>query len=45
MRYTLEVRPLAAIDIIDAYNWYELQKEGLGLDFLDAVERFYDNIS
>jgi toxin ParE1/3/4 len=41
MGYKLEVGPLAAIEIIEAYDWYELQKEGLGLIFLNELEQFY----
>ena len=33
MQYKIEVRPLAALEIIEAYDWYELQKAGLGLEF------------
>ena len=41
MNYKIEIRPLAAMEVIEAYNWYELQVIGLGLDFLDAVDDFY----
>lgn len=41
MFYNLEVRPLAAIEIIEAYDWYELQKTGLGWEFLNELETFY----
>lgn len=44
MKYTVEIRPLATIEIIDAYNWYELQKEGLGLEFLEALQMFNDHL-
>ena len=44
MKYTIEVRPLATIEIIDAYNWYELQREGLGIEYLNALEIFYTNL-
>lgn len=33
MSFKLETRPLAAIEILEAYDWYELAKEGLGLEF------------
>ena len=32
------LRPRAATDIEDAYDWYEAQQEGLGTRFLDALE-------
>jgi hypothetical protein len=39
--YKIEVRSLATIEIIEAYDWYELQKEGLGLEFLNELERVF----
>jgi hypothetical protein len=44
MAYKIEIRHLATIEIIEAYDWYELQKEGLGLDFLNELENFYDSL-
>ena len=44
MAYKLEIRPLATIEILEAYDWYELQREGLGLDFLDELESFYESM-
>ncbi len=44
MPYKIEIRPLAAIEILEAYDWYELQREGLGLEFLDELETFYDSL-
>lgn len=44
MAYKIEIRPLAAIEILEAYDWYELQREGLGLEFLDELEIFYDSL-
>lgn len=41
MPYKIEIRPLAVIEIIEAYDWYEDQKSGLGMDFLDELESFY----
>jgi hypothetical protein len=34
MAYKIEVRALATIEIIEAYDWYELQRAGLGDEFL-----------
>jgi hypothetical protein len=31
------VRPAAAADIEDAYEWYESRQSGLGDEFLDAL--------
>jgi hypothetical protein len=42
MLYRIEIRPLAAMEVIEAYDWYELQKEGLGADFLQGLETFYN---
>jgi len=44
MPYTIDVRPLAIIEAAEAYDWYELQKEGLGLEFLEALEYFYSTL-
>ena len=44
MQYKIELRPLAVVEIIEAYDWYELQKEGLGLDFLNELDLFYKSL-
>ncbi len=44
MKYKIEIRPLAVIEIIEAYDWYELQREGLGLEFLNELDKFYDKL-
>lgn len=44
MDYKIEIRPLAAIEIIEAYDWYETQQIGLGDRFLDAVDNFVDSL-
>lgn len=41
MSYTIEIRPLATVEIIEAYDWYELQPEGLGTEFLAELEVFF----
>ena len=41
MAYKIEIRPLATIEIFEAYDWYELQREGLGMEFLVELEIFY----
>ena len=45
MGYSIEIKPLATMDIIDAYNWYELQKEGLGLAFLSALDKILQSFA
>ena len=32
-------RPAAAAEIETAYRWYEKEREGLGSEFLDAVDK------
>ena len=44
MVYKIEVRPLAALEIVEAYDWYELQSEGLGFSFLEELEAFYNSL-
>ncbi len=44
MPYKLEIRPLATLEIIEAYDWYELHRDGLGLEFLDELEQFYNSL-
>jgi hypothetical protein len=38
------VRPLAQSDIAQAASWYENQRTGLGLRFLDATDRLLDRL-
>jgi plasmid stabilization system protein ParE len=44
MFYKIEVRPLATIEIIEAYDWYELQRDGLGVEFLNELDKFYESL-
>ena len=44
MAYRLEIRPLATLEILEAFDWYELQREGLGVEFLDELELFYTSL-
>ncbi|MGN6265049.1 MAG: hypothetical protein ACTHM5_05225 [Ginsengibacter sp.] len=44
MSFKLETRPLAVIEILEAYDWYESAKDGLGLEFLNELENFYDGL-
>lgn len=44
MLFKIEVRSLAAIEILEAYDWYETAKEGLGLEFLNEPEVFYETL-
>lgn len=38
------VRPLAESDLEGAATWYEQQRPGLGLNFLDAADRLFDRV-
>lgn len=35
MPYSIEIRSLAKLEIFEAYDWYDAQREGLGLEFLE----------
>ena len=39
MNYELTFRQEAEVDLETSAQWYEQQKEGLGFDFLDEVEK------
>ena len=43
MRYKIEVRALAVLEILDAFDWYELQQAGLGSDFFFSGESSRQN--
>jgi toxin ParE1/3/4 len=38
MRYKLIIKPEAELDLLESSQWYERQKEELGMRFIDAVE-------
>jgi len=38
MKYDIVIKPLAESDIRDAAIWYEQQRAGLGVRFMEAVE-------
>jgi plasmid stabilization system protein ParE len=38
MTYKVIVRPEAALEIQEAFDWYEERSEGLGLEFLRAAD-------
>jgi plasmid stabilization system protein ParE len=45
MNFTIRVQAEAVIEIQDAFEWYEAQKEGLGLDFIEEIESGLKHIS
>jgi toxin ParE1/3/4 len=44
MSISLIIRPEAEEDIHDAYAWYESQRTGLGIEFINCVEDAFDSI-
>lgn len=44
MSYELVVKEEAVVELEDAFFWYEKEKEGLGWEFIAAVERYYGKI-
>ena len=44
MKYTLLVKAEAIQDMTEAFDWYENKRAGLGVEFLDEVDEFYDQI-
>ena len=45
MSYALEIQQEAVSDIQEAFEWYEIQKAGLGFEFIEEVENALANIS
>ena len=43
--YRLVSDPLADLDVEAAFEWYEKERAGLGLEFLDALRAAYDRIA
>jgi toxin ParE1/3/4 len=44
MRYNIELRSLAALEVIEAFDWYEEQRAGLGEEFLYELDEFYKGL-
>ncbi|MDQ6609890.1 MAG: hypothetical protein M3Y85_08725 [Bacteroidota bacterium] len=44
MTYKLILLPLAEIEIWEAAEYYEKEKEGLGLEFLNALDEAKQNL-
>ena len=42
MSYRIEVRDLASTEFIEGYLWYEQQRDGLGEEFHDEVQEYFD---
>ena len=44
MKYTLEIKEEAVIDIQKAYGYYEENKQGLGERFLETLEYYLERV-
>jgi plasmid stabilization system protein ParE len=44
MSYGLRSTPRTQLDIEDAFDWYESERIGLGIEFLDELRAVYDRI-
>ncbi len=44
MNYRLEVKTEAIADMTVAFEWYEDKRTGLGTEFLNEVELYFDRI-
>ena len=42
MSFRLEVRDRASVEFIEAYLWYEQQRDGLGEEFHDEVQEHFE---
>jgi plasmid stabilization system protein ParE len=40
----LVVRPEAQVDLLEARDWYNRQRAGLGVEFIHAVEELFEQI-
>jgi len=45
MTYILEVKNEANIEIIEAYGYYEVKRIGLGEEFLEHLDLYFDRIT
>jgi len=43
--YQLVAEPRADLDVEAAFDWYENQRPGLGVEFLDQLRATYDRIA
>ncbi len=45
MSFRLVVRPLAELDLLEAYEWYEAHQARLGSDFISAIDGLFVRIA
>ncbi len=44
MDYDIIIRPEARTDLLDAFNWYQEQRPGLGFDFKLCVDEVFSKL-
>ena len=44
MTFRLIIRPEAELDLAEGRDWYESRREGLGAEFLTAVDKVFNSI-
>ena len=44
MTYRLVIQPEAEADLDEAYRWYENQRSGLGVEFIERVEQVFERL-
>ena len=44
MDYEIIIRPEARLDLLDAFNWYQEQRPGLGFDFKLCVDEVFSKL-
>lgn len=44
-RRPLSIEPEAEADLLEAYEWYEKQRTGLGVEFIGCVDDALESIS
>jgi toxin ParE1/3/4 len=41
MTYSLRIQAEAIIDLLEAFEWYEKQKQGLGVELIEEIQIGY----
>jgi len=44
-RYRIDAEPAVDSDVEAAFNWYETEEAGLGIEFLDELRAAYDRVA
>jgi toxin ParE1/3/4 len=44
MSFAFSIRPEAEADLVEARDWYEAHRDGLGMEFLSAVDDVFERI-